>query len=154
MIDPSKVEMVFPTLLSAVRSRGKKTRANWTNSIRADWSDSNFSRRCLLDRNAFDHTCRHAVALDEMMPDRRQYMDRDQRQQDVGEEDMLVLVEGCSRLVGRGELRHAEQAEPVGIIRLARPGMRPAKHGDQERAAIQRAMADARGNALPPRRTR
>jgi hypothetical protein len=38
------LQAALDTLLSAVPPRGKKTRANWSNSNQADWSDSKYQR--------------------------------------------------------------------------------------------------------------
>jgi hypothetical protein len=37
------LQAALDTLLSAVPPRGKKTRADWSDSNQADWSDSKFS---------------------------------------------------------------------------------------------------------------
>ncbi|KWV60585.1 hypothetical protein AS156_28140 [Bradyrhizobium macuxiense] len=84
-----------------------------------------------------------------MMERDRCEMQRDQRQQHIGEEDVAVLVGPRRRLVGRGDLRHVEQAKEARIVRRVRAGMRPAQHRHQDGDGIERDMAEAGRDPLP-----
>src|SRR5579859_4919214 len=74
------------------------------------------------DANSARLTVHHprgdTVSLDEVMPGRRRRMKDDQRQQHIGSQDVPVLKGIRRRLVGRGELRHVEQAEEAAVVPL------------------------------------
>jgi hypothetical protein len=58
------LQAALDTLLSAVPPRGKKTRADWSDSNQADWSDSKFQRDARCARPAVDHPHCHGVMAD------------------------------------------------------------------------------------------